>query len=224
MLRTVASCGSWLGRLELTAGSLDAAQLGLFLRSLPPRHCALQALDLSSQHLYGSQPLTALCAAAAAGVLPRLCKLDLRFNPLTDAAASALPPLLSPEAAWQLTEVSLHGCMLGAGAAQCITAVLSGEVLTAAPGPPTAAASAAAGVGAGSAAGAAAAAAAGAGAAARPSSRLTLLDLGCNDEIVSSPELTARLRDAWKKVRIRANPILTPSLNPTINPHPACLR
>ena len=68
----------------------------------------------------------------------------------------------------------------------------------------------AAGVGAGAGAGAAAAAAA------RPSSRLTLLDLGCNDEIVSSPELTARLRDAWKKVRLRANPILILSLNPTI--------
>jgi len=86
--------------------------------------------------------------------------------------------------------------MLGAGAAQGITAALSGEVPTAAPGPPTAAATA--GAAAFTAAGAGAGAAA--GAAARPSSRLTLLDLGCNDEIVSSPELTARLRDAWKKV------------------------
>ena len=59
----------------------------------------MQALDLASQHLFGPQPLTALFDAAAAGALPRLAKLDLRFNPLTDAAAHVLPRLLSPEAA-----------------------------------------------------------------------------------------------------------------------------
>ena len=196
LLRAVSSCGSWLGRLDLTAGSLGVAQLGLLLRLLPPRHCALQALDLSSQHLFGPQPLAALCDAAAAGALPSLAKLDLRFNPLTDAAAAALPRLLSPEAAWQLAEVSLHGCMLGGAAAHSIAAALSGEAPTAAAaaGGPAAAAgeAAAAAATAGAAATAAATAAtaatagAGAGARPRPSSRLTVLDLGCNDEIVSS--------------------------------------
>ena len=61
----------------------------------------LQALDLSSQHLFGPKPLAALCDAAAAGALPLLAQLDLKFNPLTDAAAGALPGLLSPGTAWQ---------------------------------------------------------------------------------------------------------------------------
>ena len=143
-------------------------------KTLPGYH-PLQALDLSSQHLFGPRPLAALCDAAAAGVLPRLAKLDLRFNPLTDAAAAALPRLLSPEAAWQLAEVSLHGCMLGGAAAHSIAAALGGEA-------PTAAAAAG---GPAAAAGEAATAGGTAAARPRPSSRLTVLDLGCNDEIVS---------------------------------------
>ena len=84
------------------------------------------SLGLASQHLFGPEPLTALCDAAAAGALPRLAQLDLSHNPLTDAAAAALPRLLDPEAAWRLSELSLYGCMLGPKSAEQLAFGLAG--------------------------------------------------------------------------------------------------
>jgi len=216
-LHALAACaGSWLERCSLTSGSLDAAQLdhGL-LRLLPPAGGALRWLDLSSQQLHGAAALHALRDAADRGCLPRLEMLSLAFNPLTDACAAAARPvsgaptpsptdpaqpggeaarpeptselarLISPDAAWQLSELSLHGCLLGTAAAEQITAVLALGACSS---------------GSETAAGRLGGDTAGVRGTHTPS-RLIRLDLGGNDELISSNAHVARLRDAWKRRR-----------------------
>ena len=207
----LARCSLTSGSLD--AAQLDHG----LLRLLPPAGGALRWLDLSSQQLHGAAALHALRNAADRGCLPRLELLNLAFNPLTDACAEVARPLpgaptpqppdsaqlggeatrpeptselarlISPDAAWQLAELSLHGCLLGTAAAEQITAVLA--------------------LGAGSSGGGSEPAAARLGGDAARShgayapSRLTRLDLGGNDELIGSNAHVARLRDAWKRRR-----------------------